>query len=164
MADGKSEQMRFAPSQPQNVPVTHARIIQFNALHQLSAGGRRGVPSHMHECTNVGTCTLDIHRIRSMWCLKQSFYAFFHRVDCVALWADWNKPTILLRYLLYLLKNWDISVHKCVERDYKYMRKRLALPHTTDFRLKRRQIAEITVFFFLRQLHVFGEKCQELWC
>lgn len=43
-------------------------------------------------------------------------------------------------------EKWDISVHKCVERDYKYIRKGLALPHTTDFRLKRRQIAEITVF------------------
>lgn len=53
-ADGTSEQMRFAPSVPQNVPVSHARIIQFSALHQLSAGGPRGVPLHMHECTKRG--------------------------------------------------------------------------------------------------------------
>lgn len=69
-ADGTSEQMRFAPSVPQNVPVTHARIIQFSALHQLSAGGPRGVPLHVHECTNVGKSSRDTHGIKSVYSLS----------------------------------------------------------------------------------------------
>lgn len=99
MADGTSEQMRFAPSVPQNVPVTHAQIIQFSALHQLSAGGSRGVPLHMHECTNVGKNTRDTHGIKSVYNL--SAFSVSSGPFCSAgstVWTTgwWRNPQIFL--------------------------------------------------------------------
>lgn len=98
-ADGTSEQMRFAPSVPQNVPVTHARIIQFSALHQLSAGGPRGVPLHMHECTNVGKNTRDTHGIKSVYNLSVFSVSpgpFCSTGSTVWTTGGWRNPQIFL--------------------------------------------------------------------
>lgn len=116
-ADGTSEQMRFAPSVPQNVPVTHARIIQFSALRQLSAGGPRGVPLHMHECTNVGKNTRDTHGIKSVYDL--SAFSVSPDLFCSAgstVWTAgwWRNPQI---FLDAAADTSDIYVWRCPAMD-----------------------------------------------